>query len=126
MFLIPLLALIVGALIGFRTAFPVSGEVGQYIGVGVIAGIDSVFGGWRSALEGKFQNDIFVSGFVSNVLIASFLAFLGDRIGLDLLLAASLVLGWRIFNNLSMIRRHAVNNWQDARARRRSEEGRSA
>jgi small basic protein len=123
--LIPLLALIVGVLIGVRTAFPVSGEVGQYIGVGVIAGIDSVFGGWRSALEGKFQNDVFITGFVSNVLIASFLAYLGDRIGLDLLLAASLVLGWRIFNNLSMIRRHAINSWQDAR-RRKSEEGRGA
>jgi small basic protein len=124
-FLIPLLALVVGILIGIRTAFPVSGEIGQYIGVGVLAGIDSVFGGWRAALEGKFQNDVFITGFVSNVLIASMLAALGDYIGINLFLAASLVLGWRIFNNLSMIRRHAINNWQDARARRKSETGHS-
>jgi small basic protein len=122
-FLIPLVALIVGILIGIRIAVPVPGEIGQYIAVGVIAGIDSVFGGWRAALEGKFQNDVFITGFVSNVLIASFLAYLGDRIGLDLFLAASLVLGWRIFNNLSMIRRHAMNSWQDARARRRLDQG---
>ena len=123
MFLIPLVALIVGVLIGIRVGVPLSGQAGQYIGVGVIAGIDSVFGGWRAALEGKFQNDVFITGFVSNVLIASFLAYLGDNIGLDLFLAASLVMGWRIFNNLSMIRRHAINSWQDARARRRLDQG---
>ena len=123
MFLIPLVALIVGILIGIRTAFPISGDFAPYIGVGVIAGIVSVFGGWRAALEGKFQNDVFITGFVSNVLIAAFLAFLGDYIGINLFLAASLVLGWRIFNNLSMIRRHAINSWQDARARRRTNHG---
>jgi small basic protein len=121
--LIPLLALIVGILIGLKTAFPVGGPVGLYLAVGVIAGIDSVCGGWRSALEGKFQNDVFVTGFVSNVLIAAFLAWLGDHIGLNLFLAASLVMGWRVFNNLSMIRRHLLNRWLDARARRGLDQG---
>jgi small basic protein len=59
---------------------------------------------------------------VSNVLIASLLAILGDYLGLDLFLAATLVMGWRIFTNLSMIRRHAINRWQDARARGRSDQ----
>jgi small basic protein len=117
--LIPLLALFVGVLLGVYIGFPVGGLVGQYIAIGVIAGLDSIFGGWRSALEGKFQNDVFVTGFVSNVLIASLLAILGDYLGLDLFLAATLVMGWRIFTNLSMIRRHAINRWQDARAHRR-------
>ena len=123
MILIPLLALVVGVLIGLKLAIPVGGDLGIYLPVAVIAGIDSVFGGWRSALEGKFQNSVFVTGFVSNMLIASFLAWVGDRIGVNLFVAASLVLGWRIFNNLSMIRRHALNLWQDARSRNRIDQG---
>jgi small basic protein len=121
-FLIPLVALIVGFLLGMITFIPVSPELGVYLGVGVIAGLDSVFGGWRSALEGKFQNDVFITGFVSNVLIASLLALVGDRLGIDFYLAAVLVMGWRMFTNLSMIRRHALNRWQDARARSRAGE----
>lgn len=122
MFLIPLVALIIGVLLGIGTYFPIEGKVGLYLAMGVIAGLDSVIGGWRSALEGKFQNDIFVTGFVSNVLIACLLAFVGDRIGLDVYLAAVLVMCWRMFTNLSMIRRHALNRWQDARARSRAGE----
>jgi small basic protein len=121
-FLIPLVALIIGILLGIGTYFPIEGKVGLYLAMGVIAGLDSVIGGWRSALEGKFQNDIFVTGFVSNVLIACLLAFVGDRIGLDVYLAAVLVMCWRMFTNLSMIRRHALNRWQDARARSRAGE----
>ncbi len=121
MFLIPLLALILGALLGIILGVPVEGVFGLYIAVGVIAGLDSVFGGWRSALEGKFQNDVFITGFFSNVLIASLLAFVGDNLGIDLYLAAVLVMGWRMFTNLSIIRRHALNRWQDARARGRTD-----
>lgn len=120
MFLIPIFALIVGVLIGSFFAFPISGGLGIYLGVGVVAGLDSVFGGWRSALEGKFQNDVFLTGFVTTVIIASALAWLGDYIGINLFLAAALVMCWRIFNNLSMIRRYALNRWYDARDRRKS------
>ena len=121
MFLIPLVALLVGVLLGYMLGFRVGGVYGLYVAVGVIAGLDSVFGGWRSALEGKFQNDVFLTGFVSNVLIASLLAFVGDKLGIDLYLAAVLVMGWRMFTNLSIIRRHALNRWQDARARSRAD-----
>jgi small basic protein len=120
-FLIPLLALVFGVLLGIMLGVPVGGVFGLYIAVGVIAGLDSVFGGWRSALEGKFQNDVFITGFFSNVLVASLLAFVGDNLGIDLYLAAVLVMGWRMFTNLSIIRRHALNRWQDARARSRTD-----
>jgi small basic protein len=121
-YVLPLFAVVVGVLLGMITGVPIGGAVGLYLGVGVIAGLDSVFGGWRSALEGKFQNDVFITGFLSNVLIASLLAFIGDKLGIDVYLAAVLVMSWRMFTNLSMIRRHALNRWQDARARSRAGE----
>ena len=70
---------------------------------------DSVFGGIRAGLDGKFKNDIFLSGFVVNMVLAVALAFLGDQIGVqDLYLAAVVTLGGRIFLNLSVIRRQLL------------------
>jgi small basic protein len=89
--------------------------------VAVIAGLDTVFGGMRSVLESKFRADIFISGFFSNILIAFFLAWLGDQIGINLFVAAALVLGARMFTNLSLIRRILITQWQDARQKKRLE-----
>jgi len=57
-----------------------------------VAGLDTVLGGVRSGLEGEFHTDIFVTGFISNIIIAFFLAYLGDKIGVNLSLAVALVL----------------------------------
>lgn len=122
MILIPILALFVGILLGFLVAQPLGGALGNYAAVAVLAGLDSICGGVRSSLERKFDTPIFVSGFFSNVVIAFFLAWLGDRIGINLVLAAALVLGGRIFVNLSVIRRYLITRWQESRDRRKLRE----
>ena len=38
--------------------------------------------------------------------IAAGLTFLGDRLGIDLYLVALFAFGWRIFQNVAVIRRH--------------------
>lgn len=101
---------------------PQGGLAGQYMAVACLAGLDTICGGIRSGLEGKYTNEVFISGFVSNIFISFFLAFLGDRIGIDLFLAVALVLGARIFTNLSLIRRYLLTKWQDAKERRRLQE----
>lgn len=126
MILIPVIATMVGVLIGLLFRQPVTGIAGVYLGVAVIAGLDSVFGGLRSSLEGKFHTDVFVTGFFANILIAFFLAWLGDRIGVNLYLVAAFVLGWRIFTNLSLIRRFMLTKWHDSRQRKRLEAEQSA
>lgn len=97
---------------------PLPGAPGQYIAIACLAGLDTILGGIRSGLEGKFYNDVFITGFVSNIGIAFFLSWLGDQIGVNLFLAAALVLGARIFTNLSLIRRFILTKYQDARQRR--------
>jgi len=112
--------LLVGIVIGFiLNVGPLSGPTGVYLAVACLAGLDTVCGGIRTGLEGKFHNDVFITGFVSNIVIAFFLAWLGDRIGINLVLVAALVLGTRIFTNLSLIRRFVLTKWQDERERRR-------
>lgn len=121
MILIPFLAVLVGVVIGLLMHHPFTGNLGQYLAVGCLAGMDTVCGGIRSGYEGKFHSDIFVSGFITNLVIAIALAWLGDRIYIDLYQAVALVLGWRIFTNLSLIRRSLLNQWRDSQERRRQE-----
>lgn len=123
MIFIPILALALGFLAPFLfNASPLTGVSGLYLGVACLAGLDSLLGGIRSGLEGKFHNDVFVTGFIANVLIAFFLAWLGDQIGLDLFLVAVLVMGGRIYTNLSLIRRFMLTKYKDAQERLRLKE----
>jgi small basic protein len=116
--LIPVLALAVGILLGALISAEVPMAYAPYVSVAVLAGLDSICGGSRSYLEGKYQQDIFVTGFLFNILVAIFFVWLGLGIGLNLMLAAALVFGWRIFNNLSLIRRLILSRMADQRARR--------
>jgi small basic protein len=118
--LVPIVALVLGAMLALLINLgPLPGAAGQYIAVACLAGIDTVCGGIRGGLEAKFRTDIFITGFVSNVIIACFIAWLGESIALNLFLAVALVLGARIFTNLSLIRRFVLTKWLDARERQR-------
>src|SRR5579871_1212889 len=96
-FLLPIVSLLIGIGLAWILGVPPqSGNFGEYMGVACIAGLDTVCGGIRSGLEGKFTNEVFITGFISNIVIVFFLAWLGDRIGIDLYLAVALVMGSRI------------------------------
>jgi hypothetical protein len=59
-----------------------------------------------------------VTGFVANVFIAFFIAWLGDKIGTNLYTVVALVMGMRIFSNLSVIRRYLLQEFKDAMTKR--------
>jgi small basic protein len=121
MIFVPLLALFLGVVFALLWRHPITSVTAQYLAVACLAGLDTICGGIRSGLEGKFRSDVFFTGFLSNIVIAFFLAWLGDKIGIDLTLAVALVLGGRTFTNLSLIRRFVVSRMADARERRRLE-----
>ena len=103
---------VVGFLVGFTAAFlffkeGVSLDVADYLSLAVLAGLDSVFGGIRAGVERRFRSDVFLSGFLVNMILAVLLVYLGAQIGVrELYIAAVVTLGGRIFLNLSVIRRH--------------------
>jgi len=107
---IPVIGLIVGFLIIYATKFSVPADYASYLSLATLAGLDTIFGGIRAAMEGKFDENIFVSGFVMNTMLAAGLAYLGDQLGVDLFLAAVIALGGRIFLNLSLIRRYYLTS----------------
>ncbi len=118
MIAVGLLGLVLGLVVTYLVLdIPIPAEWAPYLSLAALAGLDTAFGGWRSALEGRFHPDVFVSGFIVNALLASLLAYLGDRIGVDLFLAAVVTLGGRMFLNLSLIRRYYLNQFSLKRQR---------
>jgi small basic protein len=79
-----------------------------YLPIAVVAAMDAVFGGLRAYLEDLFDDKVFVVSFVSNVVIAAAIVFLGDKLGVggQLSTGVIVVLGIRIFSNVAAIRRH--------------------
>jgi small basic protein len=116
----PIVAFLTGfGLMYGQTTMKVSPQMAQYVALAVLAGTDSVVGGVRAGIEGKFSSDIFFSGFFLNTLAAVGLAFFGDSIGLqDVYLAAVVLFGWRTLTNISLIRRFFIDRARAAAAAR--------
>ncbi len=106
--LLPLAGLLVGVLAGLVLNVNVSFELSRYSAVAILAALDSVLGAVRAELDGVYDNAIFLSGFVTNAIVAVLLTFIGDRLGLDLYLVVLISFGFRIFNNVALIRRHFI------------------
>src|SRR5437763_3080800 len=102
------LALLVGVVLGAIFAPSVPLVLQPYLPIAVVAALDAVFGGIRAKLDGIFDDKQFVVSFVSNVLVAGLIVFLGDQlsVGTQLSTAVVVVLGVRIFGNVAAIRRH--------------------
>lgn len=119
MILIPILALMVGIALGAILSVDVPITQAPYLAVTILAGLDSVFGGSRSIMEGKFQTNIFLTGFLANILVGMFLIWLGNGIGVSMLTVAALVFAFRIFTNLSLIRRMILTRMDQKRENKR-------
>ena len=106
--MIAVLGLVVGIVLGLVLRPDVPLAVDPYLPIAVVAALDAVFGGLRAYLDGIFDDKVFVISFVSNVVIASGIVFLGDKLGVggQLSTGVIVVLGIRIFSNVAAIRRH--------------------
>ncbi len=102
---LPLAGLVVGVLVGQALTVPIPTQYASYLGVAVLAALDSVLGGLRTMLNNKFDSTVMVSGFFVNSLLAAGLTYIGDRMGIDLHYVAIFVFGVRLFDNLAVIRR---------------------
>ncbi|MBM7865699.1 DUF1290 domain-containing protein [Heliobacterium gestii] len=106
---LPLVGLAIGIFIGSVLSITIPMEYAKYMSVAVLAALDSVFGSLRSFLEDKFDAVVLLTGFFTNAVLAALLAYIGDRLGVDLFLAAVFAFGVRIFQNLAVIRRYVID-----------------
>ncbi len=109
MWWVPACAFLAG--LGLFLALPplVTMNYANYLSVALIAGLDTILGGWRAGLEERFDDYVFITGFFTNMAAATLIVWLGDRVGLtEMYLAAVVALGVRMFTNLGIVRRLLV------------------
>ena len=111
-FIAILIGCILGAILGLNAPMN-SYTYSSYLAIAIIAALDSVFGGIASVIKKNFDLKIFISGFFGNAILAILLTILGQKLNVDIYLAAIVVFVWRMFMNLGTIRRYYVEKWSD-------------
>ncbi len=99
-----ILGLILGVAVGSVTQLSIPLDWARYTAVGIVAILDSVFGAIRSDLQNKYNVTIFISGLITNIIVAAGITILGDKLGIDLYLAVIVAFTIRILSNLGTIR----------------------
>lgn len=106
------LGIIIGIITGFALNFSIPIELTKYSAVMIMGLFDALFGAIRAeATEDNFDGIIFISGLLFNIIISIAITILGDKLGLDLYLAAAFVFTFRIFNNIGATRRFLLEKY---------------
>ena len=103
---------IIGALIGINAPM-IPYTYSTFLAIAVVAALDSVFGGITSVLKKNFDLTIFISGFFCNSILSIALTYLGQKLNIDIYLAALVVFVGRMFTNLTIIRRYYIDLWRE-------------
>jgi small basic protein len=103
--------LVIGVVLGLVLEPSVPVVLQPYLPIAVVAALDATFGALRAYLDGIFDDKVFVVSFISNVVIAALIVYLGDQLGVGNQLSTGVVvvLGIRIFSNVAAIRRHVFH-----------------
>ncbi|MDO5066245.1 MAG: small basic family protein [Propionibacteriaceae bacterium] len=109
--MLAVLGLIAGVVIGLLVEPTLPTVLQPYLPIAIVAALDAILGAARAWFEGVFSDRVFVVSFLSNVLIAGLIVFVGDQIGVGSQLSTGVVvvLGIRIFNNVAAIRRAVLH-----------------
>jgi len=107
--MLPILGLIIGILVGIFIPYNIPYKYSNYVAISILAALDSVFGAAAATLQNKFNMKVFISGFFGNAMLAAVLAYIGDKLGIQLYLAAVFAFGNRLFLNFAVIRRLLLN-----------------
>lgn len=116
-----ILGCIIGAVIGINApTIPYTYSI--FLAIAVVAAMDSVFGGITSVLKKNFDLTIFISGFFCNSLLSIALTYLGQKLNIDIYLAALVVFVGRMFTNLTIIRRHYIELYKEKHKKKLSKQ----
>lgn len=105
--MIAILGLVIGVVAGLVFEPTIPAGLQPYLPIAIVAALDAVIGALRALGERRFDDRVFVVSFISNVVIAAFMVYLGDQLGVGPQLSTGVVvvLGIRIFANAAAIRR---------------------
>ena len=124
-FIAILIGCILGAILGINVPM-ISYTYSSYLAIAIVAALDTVFGGIVGVVKKTFDLKIFISGFFTNAILAILLTVLGQKLNVDIYLAAIVVFVWRMLNNIGIIRTYYVEKWtnkfQEIKAKNKKEE----
>lgn len=105
--MLAVLGLVLGIVAGLLLEPTLPQFLEPYLPIAIVAALDAILGATRAYLDGVFSDRVFAVSFISNVLIAGLIVFVGDQIGVGSQLSTGVVvvLGIRIFTNVAAIRR---------------------
>ena len=109
-FLAIIIACILGAIVGINVP-TIPYTYSSYLAIAIIAALDSVFGGITGVLKREFDFKVFISGFFCNSILSILLTYLGNKLDVDIYLAAIVVFVGRMFINLTIIRKYYIEKW---------------
>lgn len=108
------LGILVGIIVGLSLNFSIPIELTKYSAVIIMGILDAMFGAIRAeATNDQFNGIIFMTGLIFNVVLSVIITILGDKLGLDLYLAAAFVFTFRIFTNVGATRRYLLDRFMD-------------
>ena len=110
LFIAILIGCVLGAIVGINAPI-ISYSYSSYLAIAIIAALDSVFGGIAGTLKGEFNFKVFISGFFCNSILSMLLTYLGNKLNVDIYLAAIVVFVGRMFLNLTIIRKYYIEKW---------------
>lgn len=110
--------ILLGIIVGVVFHVPIPLTFTRYTAVVIIGLLDAIFGAIRAEVtKDRFDITIFVSGVLFNALLAIGITYLGEKLGLNLYLAATVVFTFRIFQNVGITRRVLLENWMKKKER---------
>ena len=113
-FIAILIGCVLGAIIGINAPI-IPYTYSTYLAIAIISALDTVFGGIRSVINKNFDFKIFITGFFGNAILSILLTILGEKLNVDIYLAAIIVFVGRMFNNLGIIRRYYLSKFSEKR-----------
>lgn len=116
-FICGIVCVIIGCILGSFMPI-VSYEFSKYLAIGIMAALDSIAGALAAKTQNKYDIYVFISGFFVNAIIAIIFTMIGQNLGVDIYLAAIFVFVFRIFNNLSVMRRFFISKFIEKKKKR--------
>ncbi len=104
-----LIAACIGGALGYVVPFIVPSMYSKLFSVAILAGIGSLFTGVKLIIRDKFDSRFFVLNFLATVVIAVIFVFIGDNLGLDLYYVVLLAIGFRLLQDLDIIKLYLFN-----------------
>ena len=110
LFISILIGCVLGVIVGVNVPI-IPYTYSSYLAIAIIAALDSVFGGIVGVLKREFDIQVFISGFFCNSILSILLTYLGNKLDVDIYLAAIVVFVGRMFLNLTIIRKYYIDKW---------------